>query len=223
MILYVIRHADPDYSIDSLTEFGWKEAEALGERMAKSKLDLIYTSPRGRAIATSEPTCRRTGIKGSIEQWMNEDMHYMRTPQFSEADQRATKYEFSFDKGVQGFTEYHHENPREEFLAKMIASSDEFFERHGYKREGGLYKIIDGGCHKRVACFCHGGFGSAWMAHLMGYPPAFGWMKFQVRTTSVSKFVFSDYNKSGYAQVQCEYLGDTSHIHYIGGLKNNLR
>jgi len=41
MILYIIRHGDPDYANDTLTEYGWRQAEALGERMAKEKLDLI--------------------------------------------------------------------------------------------------------------------------------------------------------------------------------------
>ena len=34
MKLLFIRHGDPDYTIDSLTEKGWKEAEFLSEKMA---------------------------------------------------------------------------------------------------------------------------------------------------------------------------------------------
>ena len=39
MLLYVIRHGHPDYTTDSLTELGWKQAEAVGKRIAKSKID----------------------------------------------------------------------------------------------------------------------------------------------------------------------------------------
>lgn len=35
MKLVIVRHADPDYSIDSLTPTGWKEAELLSERLVK--------------------------------------------------------------------------------------------------------------------------------------------------------------------------------------------
>ena len=35
MRLLFIRHAEPDYSIDSLTEKGWKEAELLSRRLAQ--------------------------------------------------------------------------------------------------------------------------------------------------------------------------------------------
>lgn len=31
MKLLIVRHGDPDYSIDSLTEKGWREAELLSE------------------------------------------------------------------------------------------------------------------------------------------------------------------------------------------------
>ena len=36
MKLVIVRHADPDYSIDSLTPTGWKEAELLSERLVKT-------------------------------------------------------------------------------------------------------------------------------------------------------------------------------------------
>ena len=57
MVLYIIRHGNPDYEHDTLTPLGEKEAEALGERMKKEAPDLIYMSPRGRAIATLLHIC----------------------------------------------------------------------------------------------------------------------------------------------------------------------
>ena len=33
MKLLIVRHGDPDYSIDSLTEKGWREAEYLSEKL----------------------------------------------------------------------------------------------------------------------------------------------------------------------------------------------
>ena len=33
MKILIIRHADPDYSIDSLTKKGWVEAECLSEKL----------------------------------------------------------------------------------------------------------------------------------------------------------------------------------------------
>ena len=39
MRLIFIRHAEPDYSIDSLTEKGWREAKLLAERTKRWKGD----------------------------------------------------------------------------------------------------------------------------------------------------------------------------------------
>ena len=55
MLLYVIRHADPIYNPDSLTEKGKRQAEALGRRLAVHGLDRIYASPMNRAQMTAKP------------------------------------------------------------------------------------------------------------------------------------------------------------------------
>ena len=41
MLLYIIRHGDPIYSTDSLTERGKLQAEAVGKRIAAAKVDQI--------------------------------------------------------------------------------------------------------------------------------------------------------------------------------------
>ena len=59
MLLYIIRHGDPDYTTDTLTERGWAQAEAVGKRLAASGINRVFSSPMGRAKQTAEPTCRR--------------------------------------------------------------------------------------------------------------------------------------------------------------------
>jgi probable phosphoglycerate mutase len=56
MKLLIVRHADPDYSIDSLTPTGWIEAELLSHRLAKLDVKAFYTSPLGRAKDTASLT-----------------------------------------------------------------------------------------------------------------------------------------------------------------------
>ena len=55
MKLLIIRHGDPDYSIDSLTETGWKEAAMLVPRLEKLDVKAFYVSPLGRARDTAGP------------------------------------------------------------------------------------------------------------------------------------------------------------------------
>ena len=66
MLLYIIRHGDPDYSTDTLTERGWQQAEAVGKRIAAAKIDRIFTSPMGRARQTAEPACRLLGLEPTV-------------------------------------------------------------------------------------------------------------------------------------------------------------
>ena len=56
MKLLIVRHGDPDYSIDSLTPTGWAEAECLVPRMEKLDVKAFYVSPLGRARDTAAAT-----------------------------------------------------------------------------------------------------------------------------------------------------------------------
>ena len=51
MRILIIRHGDPDYENDTLTEKGWREAGLLAERMKNEKIDRILISSLGRARA----------------------------------------------------------------------------------------------------------------------------------------------------------------------------
>jgi broad specificity phosphatase PhoE len=53
MRLYLMRHADPDYGIDSITPAGHLEAEALSVRLEQEKITQIFCSPLGRAKPTA--------------------------------------------------------------------------------------------------------------------------------------------------------------------------
>ena len=66
MLLYLIRHGDPDYETDSLTDRGKLQAEAVGKRMFDAKIDKIFSSPMGRAKETAEPACRLLGLEKNI-------------------------------------------------------------------------------------------------------------------------------------------------------------
>ena len=54
MRIIFIRHGDPDYQNDSLTEKGIREAKLLSQRVAAWKdITDIYCSPLGRAKETA--------------------------------------------------------------------------------------------------------------------------------------------------------------------------
>lgn len=72
MRIIIVRHGEPDYAIDSLTENGWKEAYALAERTAKWQVDRFYVSPLGRARDTAKPTLEKMHRQAICLDWLRE-------------------------------------------------------------------------------------------------------------------------------------------------------
>lgn len=208
MKLYIIRHGDPDYTNDTLTPLGWKEAEALVPRMKHIQPTDIYTSPLGRAQDTARPTCKALNMSYQVEEWMRESMDYMQRWDGKEESGQKAGFTVTLEQGATLLHDFAEQ--RDERVTNMIRSSDEFLARHGYVREGYRYRAVNPN-DKRICCFCHGGFGSAWISHLLGNYPVFNWYQFCVLTTSVTLFHFHA-DESGYAVPNASYIGDLSHL-----------
>ena len=67
MRLIIVRHGDPDYERDSLTEKGWREAAFLADRISRLDVKDFYVSPLGRARDTAGicPSDYEAGCSGS--------------------------------------------------------------------------------------------------------------------------------------------------------------
>lgn len=217
MILYIIRHADPDYENNTITEFGWEEAHALAEWLKDVKIDKIYTSPLGRAIDTAKPTCEIKGMTSEILPWTEESMDYMEAHRLTPESELS--YSYSVQKGVYDFKDFL-DTDRMKTVENMQKCSDEFLASLGYQREGGLYKILRHN-DESVAVFCHGGFGVAWIAHLLGTAPGLMYPNIMLNTSSVTIFEFRNLDKE-YMRPALRRLGEITHI-YKAGLRVNNR
>ena len=80
MKIHIIRHGDPDYSIDSLTEKGWREANILSDRLTKIPIDDFYCSPLGRARDTAKPTMEKLGREIIVLDWLREFSGHIISP-----------------------------------------------------------------------------------------------------------------------------------------------
>lgn len=81
MRLIFIRHGDPDYSIDNLTEKGKKEVALLTERICKwQNITDFYTSPLGRARATGAPALKKLGREAEVCNWLQEFYYPVEIP-----------------------------------------------------------------------------------------------------------------------------------------------
>ncbi len=215
MILDIIRHADPDYANNTITEFGHLEAKALADFLKSSDIDKIYTSPLGRAIDTALPLCEVLGIDYTVLPWTAESMDYMRRCDKPE----ECGYRFSISRGIEDYVDLTSEE-RHDSLTNLIKNSDEFLASLGYVREGARYKVTSPN-ESHAAVFCHGGFGAAWISHLMMRHPGMGWCDIRLSTSSITRYVFEN-NGEGYTFPILRCLSAIPHIH-LAGLRLNDR
>lgn len=223
MILYIIRHGDPIYETDTLTERGFLQAEAVGKRMLDAKIDKIYTSPMGRARDTAAPACRMLGLEYTVEDWAHEV-----------EDDRLTPYPDGVLKSISFIPEYvFRENGNIDlpygnaFECTAIDESNmrhardvieaggrDFLERLGYREENGVYRIIRPNDDK-VALFCHSVMARAWLSALLHIPLHLMWSGFEMTHTGVTVLNFKNY-ESGYTVPKCLCFSDMSHLYAAG-------
>ena len=72
MRILFIRHGDPDYANDTLTEKGRREASALAARAEALDMGECYVSPLGRAQATAEYSLKKLGKTAETLDWLQE-------------------------------------------------------------------------------------------------------------------------------------------------------
>ncbi len=220
MILLIVRHGDPIYDPDSLTPLGHRQAAALADRMAVHGLDEIYSSPMIRAQQTAEPTARRLGLPVRIEEWMSEMLAW----QEMSADLPDGRHTWLFHQENTAINtdeaaelgDRWYEAPcfalrdMKSAYQRIADASDAFLARLGYVREGRRYRI-EAPSEKRVAAFCHQGFGTTWLSWLLRVPPPVFWGSFDVTHTGVTVLRF-DNRPSGYTAPKCLCLSDTGYI-----------
>ena len=89
MKLVIIRHGEPDYVHDTLTEKGWREAGYLAERIAPMEVKAYYVSPLGRAQDTARPTLEKAGRTAVTCDWLREFTGKVRKPNLPDQDSIA--------------------------------------------------------------------------------------------------------------------------------------
>ena len=72
MRLLFIRHGDPDYENDTLTEKGHIEAKLLSQYIKNYHIDEAFVSPLGRARDTAQYSLDALGMTGTTLDWLRE-------------------------------------------------------------------------------------------------------------------------------------------------------
>ena len=147
MKLLIVRHGDPDYSIDSLTETGWIEAELLSDRLCKLDVKAFYCSPKGRARDTAKATLEKLGRQAEILPWLREFSPQVLRPG---KDKPGVAWDWLPQDWTEdkGFYDREHWWENDRFTAAGVREEaqwvwdglDELLARHGYRREGEYYR-----------------------------------------------------------------------------------
>ncbi|MCH5199580.1 MAG: histidine phosphatase family protein [Oscillospiraceae bacterium] len=217
MRLLLIRHGDPDYSIDSLTEKGHREAELLAERIAPMDIKAYYTSPLGRAKKTAEYTLDKIGRTAEVLDWAREfdvpvddgnggkriawdflPEDWRSVPDYYDRD-RWTDVKIMKDADIKAGIE------------KVHNGLDRLLERHGYRREGEIYRAVSPN-EDTAALFCHFGVTCVMLSHLLGVSPMVLWHGTIAAPTSVTTLVTEE-RREGKAVFRMTAFGDISHLY----------
>ena len=219
MKIHIIRHGDPDYSIDSLTEKGWREANILSDRLTKMPIDAFYCSPLGRAKDTAKPTIEKLGCELTILDWLREFPGQVISPltgkkrlmwdlapsvwctesRFYDLDKWKEPDMIANGTAVQVY----------EDVTKGI---DSLLESYGWVRDGMAYR---GGEDKTIALVCHFGLGITLLSYILGISPVVAQNNFFLAPTSVTTLV-TETDKNGLSHFRASQIGDTSHLYAAG-------
>ena len=224
MLLYIIRHGDPDYATDSLTPRGVLQAEAVAKRLAASGIDRVYSSPMGRARQTAEPTCRLLGIDYTVESWAREIRREQADTTFPDGVKKSVALvpnTYFREKGMWDLScsnalqcSVFEETDLASAAAYVAENGREFLERLGYREEDGNYRILRPN-EEKVALFCHGNFARVWLSDLLRIPVHIMLASFGYNHTGVTVLNFKN-NENGITAPRCLCFGDTSHLYAHG-------
>jgi len=221
MKLLIIRHADPDYSIDSLTPTGWEEAELLSRRLCKLDVKAFYVSPLGRAKDTASLTLQKMNREATVCPWLREfNCHINRpdtpTPKipWDWLPQDWTICEDYFDRNKWCMTDVMKAGHVPEEYQWVTSELDHLLASHGYVREQDYYRAVQAN-NDTIVFFCHFGLECVLLSHLLNISPMTLWHGMCAAPSSVT-VLHTEERRKGAAYFRMAAFGDTSHL-YAGG------
>ena len=219
MKLIFIRHGEPDFSVDSLTEKGWREAEYLSERVSGWTITDLYCSPLGRAKDTASLTLKKMNREAKICDWLREIDCRITNPASGEPSVAWDMLPDYLNEHAELFErEKWRQNPDmqtgnlNDYVDYVTEGLDQLLEQYGYHRAGLRY-LTTANTHRDavVVCFCHFGTACAAVAHLLNLAPHQLWQGCYLAPTSVT-VLGTEERIEGEAYFRCQVLGDTSHL-----------
>ncbi len=217
MRLIFIRHGDPDYVNDCLTEKGRREAALLAERVKGWDVTDFYVSPLGRAQETADYSLKACGRIAETLDWLREfsgtvppcEEHNKNIPWDMNPTVWADKEEF-YDRNKWYKTEFMQRGDVEEKVKWVQDGIDGLLAKYGYIHENGMFTVKE---HKddTVVFFCHFAVSMVIIGHLLGISAVNMWHGFNLSPTSVTVLGCEE-RQGDVGFFRCHVMGCTKHL-----------
>ncbi|MBR1861217.1 MAG: histidine phosphatase family protein [Lachnospiraceae bacterium] len=220
MKLIFVRHGEPDYEKDCLTQLGHKQAAAAAERLERENLDKIYASPMGRAQETASYTAKMTGLEiNTLDfmheiSWGGEGLPENGHP-WTLSDRLIQEENFDFYGKDWREHPYFKGNAATEYYDRITDKFAGVLESHGYRQDGGRF-MCDTDRDETVAVFSHGGSSGSVIAGLLSLPFPYVLSEMTFDFTSIVILEFP-VNKGEYVKPRLKLFNDCEHIRGISG------
>ena len=226
MRILLIRHAEPDYTVDSLTPKGRVEAELLSRRMVKYDVRDFYVSPLGRAKDTAAYTLEKLGREAETLPWLREFRGSYPDPETGERRIVAWDVKPRIWTAFPGVTQIDTwcDTPAfaggdvKEIWQETTAGVDELLGRYGYVKDGPVWKCENNGDFT-IALFCHFGISMAILGYLTDVSPMVLWQHTMCLPSSVTEVVTEERIK-GEVIFRMTKLGDLTHLEASGEVRS---
>lgn len=215
MRMVFVRHGEPDYEKDCLTEIGKKQAEAAAERLVREGITEIYASPMGRASETAAFTAKRLGLTIQTLPFMHEiswggpgvpaEGH-----PWTISDWMISRDDFDFFHADWRQHPGFRNNTAVQYLDEISVQTDRFVLQHGYRHKGTRF-FCETDQQETFAIFSHGGSGACMLAHLLSLPFPYVCTVMPYEYTSIIILDFP-VSAGNYVHPRIELFNDAAHI-----------
>ena len=219
MKILIIRHAEPDYEHDTLTEKGWREAEYLSEYMKNIPVDAYYVSPLGRAQDTASLTLKKVNSNATTLEWLKEFHSPIKRPdkngQYANTwdwlPEDWTKEDLYFDKDKWYTTDIMSNDNVKKTYDWVCDGLDEILLKHGYKRHKNYYEAIEAN-NDTIVFFCHFGLEGVLLSHLLNISPMCIWHGTVALPSSITTLATEE-RRENIAYFRMSSFGATPHLY----------